>query len=241
MTGASILNAIPVTLVGIPSFLLALVGAWAAWREGFRRSPRFVFWAAWAVMAAAWHWVEILKIAHHDYYLFPWIPILAALAAKGGLFLLDRKRTGWLLALLLLQPLYAGVRIIPTRWADPPPLVPAEFTDPASLGRLRRAAPDGALCVTGPTRYNAVNLYFLRKKGFRFESVQDLVPRWDGTDPLAEMAFRGATYLYLADPEAVREPFVAPYLAEKVLQEGRFEVYRLRSGTGSGRKGGPGP
>ena len=140
----SLRSEIPETLMGYPAAILAVFGAWVVWRHKEFRDGSAPFWAAGALLAAAWHLLEIAQVKSHSYYLLLWLPFLAALAVRGAVELLKRRPL-WLLVLLALQPIHTCLRILPARFLTAHPALPVEFADPQALDRLRKAAPDRPL------------------------------------------------------------------------------------------------
>jgi hypothetical protein len=160
----------------------------------------------------------------HDYYLFPFYPLLFTLVGYGSIQLLKINfafTKPLVYALVLAAPLICLVRMH-GRWdPDSPGFNPDLLTHKVEL---REAVPDESLCVVAGDPTPRVFLYYLHKKGW--------VLGWDGTGPenFSELVEQGARYLYSDSRETEQHPEVAPCLDEQVAEFGSIRVFRLRPG-----------
>jgi hypothetical protein len=163
--------------------------------------------------------------------MLPLLPVLLLLASWGAAGLLRTRRARpWLLALLLVQPVWAFVRVGINRWVKGGPDVAPELFAPATRARLEAATPAGARCLVGPDDSGCIDFYFLHRKGFGFEQPDQLLkPTPSGRPYVAECVARGARYLYTNDSTTLSAPGLRPYLAREVTRVGAFQVWELQA------------
>ena len=158
----------------------------------------------------------------HDYYLFPFYPILFIIVGYGAfnLFKLKNPITKYLtIALLILLPLLAYLRI-QYRW------------DGDSIGlnkdlltyknELQLAAPNQALCIAGNDDSHFILLYYINKKGWGFD--KDNL----NAENMKAMICKGASYLYSDSRQIDTNKNIMPLLDKLVLEKGSVKVYSLK-------------
>lgn len=224
----------PELLLGYGALGLLLAGLWRLARTArIRHHPWFGPGLAWGVGLAAYYLIELRQMAGHTYYMLPLLPVLLLLAAWGaaGLRWAPRARP-LLLALLLVQPVWAFARVGWGRWLHGAPDVAPELFDPASRAALEATTPANALCVVGLDESGCKNLYFLHKKGFGFERAGQLLEAAPSGRPyLADCIAHGARYLYANDAASasLADPRLQPYLGREIQRVGGFSVWELRA------------
>ncbi len=106
----------------------------------------------------------------HDYYLFPFLPLIFLIVAFGAYqLLLTQKKFYTLLSLLCLclLPLTAFLRIN-TRWdTKDPGFDPAFFKHKKEL---RHLTPANAYCIAGNDPSHYILLYYIDRKGWAFDN-----------------------------------------------------------------------
>ena len=216
-------------LLGYGTAVLVGLGAWQVWQRSVSKHPWFWPVATWAVAVVAYYLIELTQMRDHVYYMLPLLPLLLLLAAAGSEWLRQRVRWHWLLLLLLIvQPVWAGLRIIPY-WVEGPRDVPQEVYYPATRNVLEQAVPNDALCIVGPDISGCKQFYFLHKRGFGLNSPEQLdCPMPDGKTYVANCVARGARYLYLSDSTLLTHPRLAPYLGRRVARVGGIYVLELK-------------
>ena len=217
----NLVSDIPELILGYPSALLFCLGLAALLKAGSRLGPWRWPISTWALAIGTYYLIELGQMKDHSYYLMPLLPLLLVVCVLGGLELWRRGMAGWLLALVLILPLSTSLRILP-RWMGTDRGLPLEFQDPAALARLSAASDSRSLALVGPDESGCIYLYYLRKKGFGFNTKEDLA------SGIATAVSQGASVLYCDDPEALKLQPVQPYLKSLRLQEGRFQVWDLR-------------
>jgi Dolichyl-phosphate-mannose-protein mannosyltransferase len=226
--GHNLTSELPELLLNYATFIFFVVGMVGWFRRRQWQSRWFWPFAAWAAGVLAYYLVELGQMSAHSYYLLPFIPLLLVFAVEGALFL-KQGRWRWLfLALLVLQPVVAFFRIIPPRFWNANKAVALELYNGDSRQKLEVAVPNGDLCLVGPDPSGCIDFYFLHKKGFGFNRLEDLTASVDGVSGIQDDIRRGARFLYTDDTQVADSPLIKPYLKSKITQVGNFRVFELR-------------
>jgi 4-amino-4-deoxy-L-arabinose transferase-like glycosyltransferase len=182
----------------------------------------FPVFIVWSIAILAYFFFEINMIEKvHDYYLFPFYPILFILVAYGAyqLYLQGRISRYIVLLLLLLMPVTAFLRM-KDRWNPSSPGFNADLLQYKTS--LRDAVPPNALCIVGNDISHFIFLYYVDKKGWVFDS-NNFTP-----SQLQHWISQGAEYLYCDSREIDEKKEMQLYLGEKVMEKGSIRVYRLK-------------
>jgi 4-amino-4-deoxy-L-arabinose transferase-like glycosyltransferase len=161
--------------------------------------------------------VNMIGLAH-DYYLFPFIPLLFLVVSAGLKKLLSHSNP-WLkyvgYAALLVLPLTAYLRT-EGRWSEGnASLLVKHKTE------LRNIVDDDALVVVGNDPSNFIFLYHIGKKGWTFEQ------NWILSGDLQQYMEKGAKYLYCNTEFAENEPSLRTLLGEPIFDKDGIKVYPL--------------
>ncbi len=215
----NLISTLPELLLNYGSVPFFVAGFYFLVRNKAYRHPYFKLLLGLSAVVLAYFLFEINMIGiMHDYYLFPFLPLLFILVAYGAVQLLNSQQKTLMYttyALLLLLPLTAYLRGL-TRW------------DKDSVGfnkdlltykeELRKAVPKDALCITGNDESHFINFYFIDQKGWAFEND-------NLSNALLEQYVRkGAQYLYTDS----KQEMAAEHLDTLVLTCGTVSVYRLK-------------
>lgn len=218
----NLISTLPEMLLNYASVPFFMAGIYFMVARKTYRDLRFHTLAILGMLAIAYFIYEINMIANvHDYYLFPFVPVLFILVSYGVLHILKGgemlKRA--VLILLLLMPFTAWLR---TRnsWNPEKPGFNKDWL--AYKKELRAAAPDPALCVVGNDVSYQIFFYHISKKGWAF--AED---RLDAAQ-LKAMINEGAQYLYSDTRRIDEDPAIQPLLDSLVLERGSVKVFRLR-------------
>lgn len=163
--------------------------------------------------------VNMIGLAH-DYYFFPFLPILF-LVITAGVQRVLLNHQAWLryvgLIGLIILPLTAYLRTA-NRWSpmgNEGPLL-------AHKDELRGLIPDDALVVVGNDPSSFIYLYHLGKKGWAFEQ------NWITAEQLNDQINRGAEYL-VSNTEFVKEDTsISQFLEEPIFDKDGITVYPLK-------------
>ncbi|MBI1287541.1 MAG: hypothetical protein GC178_08165 [Flavobacteriales bacterium] len=163
--------------------------------------------------------VNMIGMAH-DYYLFPFLPIIFLLVTAGAKRVI-LSRQMWLryvgLIALLILPLTAYLRAI-GRWTP----MGNEKAILEHKEELRNLIPDDALVVVGNDPSTHIFLYHIHKKGWTFE--QD----WLTTEELKDHIEHGAKYLYSNTDHVRKSEGISQFLEEPIFDKDGITVYPLK-------------
>ncbi len=204
-----------------PFFLIALFYVFRK-RIAFNRSYRgFLLLSILLILYFFFELNMIEKI--HDYYLFPFLPLLFILVAYGikmGVYSNKSFIRSFSFFLLLMIPFLAFIRIH-GRW------------DKNRLGlnpdlynyktELREIVPDNKLVIAGNDESSYIFFYYIHKKGWSF-AHDDL-----NEEELKKMIDEGAVYLYSSSRNVDENPEIEKYLNKQVGQYGSIKVFSLKN------------
>jgi len=158
----------------------------------------------------------------HDYYLFPFLPLLFLMVGYGGFQIWktnSKMAKYFVLIALLIAPITAHLRIA-NRWNSEDVGFNKDFL--IHKENLQSAVPDDALCIIGNDISGHILFYYTNKKGWRFQK-----------DKLNEGMIQyfikeGAEYLY-SDSRNVDENLkIQPFLETKIMEQGSVSIFKLQ-------------
>ena len=168
--------------------------------------------------------VNMIGLAH-DYYLFPFIPLLFLIVSAGAKRIIENEKQ-WIRVIgaiaLIILPFTAYLRAI-DRWIP----MGGEEALHEHKEELRNLIPDTALVVVGNDASRHIVLYHINKKGWTFE--QD----WLLATDLKEYIQNGARYLYSNTDHVEKSPNIRQYLDEPIFDKSGIKVYPLKKSTDS--------
>jgi hypothetical protein len=216
------ISTLPELLINYGSVLFFLSGFYFLYIHKGYKDRRFIVFFVWSMAISAYYFFEINLIGSvHDYYLFPFYPLLFILVGYGAYSLLNthiRFFKYLTFTLLLLLPLTAHLRMI-NRWNPEKPGFNKDLL--IYKNDLRSAVPKEALCIAGNDDSHAIFFYYIDKKGWAFHN--NLTKQ-----QMSEMVEKGAKYLY-SDSRTVNEnKDLLPFLDTLIIERGSIKVYRLR-------------
>ena len=185
------------------------------------KHPHFNILLFWSGMTLLYFLFELNMIGKvHDYYLFPFYPILFIIVAFGA-YQLSRLQRGKVIVLFLLfsLPIFAFVRI-QGRWDTNNPRFNKDLL--INKTELQALSDKSDLIVAGNDRSDAIWFYHLDRKGWGFSEAYPLQAK-----RLKVMISKGAKYLYTDSKSIIESPAFQPYLQHKVGQYGGIHVYKL--------------
>jgi hypothetical protein len=216
---------LPDLLLNYGSVLFFLCGFYFIRKNKAFKNRLFPLFAALGVVLIFYVLFELNMIGKsHDYYFFPFLPLLFILVAYGAynLFILKSMAIRYfVIILLLVLPLLAYLRMA-IRW------------DPSSPGfnkdllvyknELREAVPKNALCIAGNDISHYIFFYYIDKKGWGFDD-NNL-----SGEKLAKMIEEGARYLYSDSRQTDDNQQITPFLDKLIMEKGSVRVYSLKQG-----------
>jgi hypothetical protein len=174
------------------------------------------------LLALLYYFFEANAIAKiHDYYLFPFFPLLFILVAFGAyyLFNLEKKFCRYSALLLLAALPFICYARMHTRWNTESPGFNRDLL--MHKKELREAVPKQSLVVAGNDDSHYIFFYYIDKKGWGFGN-NNLTP-----EDLRMMIGKGAEYLYTDSEEIIRNPGIQKLIDHHVLEAGSVNVYKL--------------
>ncbi len=219
----NLISTLPELLLNYGSLLFFLSGFYFLFRNKAYKDSRFPLILGLSLMVLFYFFFEINAIAKiHDYYLFPFYPLLFMLVAYGAyhLFIAQKPFLRYLTAgLLFLLPLACHLRM-QSRWDTVDPGFNKDLL--IYKTELRKAVPDDALVVAGNDQSHYIFFYYIDKKGWAFD--HDRL----SAQQLQSMIEKGATYLYSDSRTIDNDSNVAALIDDTVIKKGSVRVYRLK-------------
>lgn len=215
---------LPELLLNFGAVPLFLAGFYYLLKRNKFRDDRFLLLFSLGIVVLMYYLFEANVIGKiHDYYLFPFLPLLFVMVAYGAYHLLHSQQR--LLKLfgmlcLLILPLTCYLRM-QSRWNTDSPGFNSDLLHHKTA--LREAVPKDALVVAGNDHSHFIFLYYIDKKGWIFQD-DDL----DAAN-LKIMIEGGAEYLY-SDSRAIdTSTAILNYIEKPVLTKGSISVFRLKN------------
>ncbi len=218
------ISVLPELLINYAAVPFFIIGIFVIFKKELWKSDSFLIYAVWGVAILAYFLFEINMIAKiHDYYLFPFYPLIVILIVTGAKFLLDKKMLimrYFVLFALILLPITAHLRMN-VRWNEDDPGFNKDLL--VYKTQLRKAVPDNSLCVVGNDVSHHIFLYYIHKKGWVFE--EDNLT----ADALEDMISRGAIFLYTDSEIILQDKKIQQLLSHKIAQYGTISVWKLKN------------
>jgi hypothetical protein len=212
----NVISTLPELLLNWASVILFFIGLVFIVFRGGKRNVHFVPLMFAGAGVAAYYVFELNMIQdRHDYYAFPFMPLLFIAVGVGARFLLSKSvlMKSLLVLCVLLAPVLTFLRKGHAWNQDNMELI--AFKD-----ELQSAVPSDALCIIGNDESGFIYFYHLNKKGWSFKDDDLSEAR------INELKEKGAQYLY-SDSEVTNQ-FVERNLGlSQVSEIGSFRVYKL--------------
>ncbi len=224
----NITSDLPDLLLNYASFFIFLFSIFYFFKNKFWKSKWFLPMLIWTLSLIAYHIIELAQMNVHSYYMMPYLPVLFLMVAYGIKNISLKKNANiFLFSILILSPVLSGLRIIPSRFTKSNPGIPTELYNATSRNEMISAAPSNALCIVGPDVSGCIYFYHLEKKGFGFNSINDLDENIGEETRLENFIHRGAKYLYTNDSTANSNKGILSHftLVKKVES---FYIYKLK-------------
>ena len=219
----NLVSTLPESLLNYGSVLFFVAGFYFMFRNKAYKSLYFIVCLSLSLGVLAYFLFEINMISTvHDYYLFPFYPLLFMLVAYGAYYLLQvHTRFFRYLAVfaLVTLPVWAHLRMA-SRWNEANPGFNKDWL--VYKTELRNAVPKDALCIAGNDASHFILLYYIDKKGWCFD---------DSHPDMARMIQEGAKYLYLDTTTTPPGAEILAYTDRLVLEKGSMQVYQLKTYT----------
>ena len=219
---SNLISTLPELLINYGAVLFFVAGFWFIVNNKVFKQNTFLLFVLWGLSIIAYFFFELNMIADvHDYYLFPFLPLIFIIVAYGALQLSLSARIyvrNLVILLLLILPLTAYLRTA-SRWDTHAPMVNIDLYQ--NKDELRKLVNDTDFCVVGNDLSHFIFLYYIDKKGWVFDS-NNLSPA-----QLKEWTGKGAKYLFVDCP-LDSLPGIKDQLGDKIFDKNSLRVYRLR-------------
>ncbi|MEI2673177.1 MAG: hypothetical protein V9F05_03950 [Chitinophagaceae bacterium] len=214
----------PDLLLNYGSVLFFMAGFYFLVKRKSYRDFRFIPILWLGIMVIAYYLFEIIPIGKiHDYYLFPFYPLLFILVAYGAYHILygsNKKLRIVSYVLLIVLPLTCFLRA-DTRWNKNNPGFNRDLL--TFKTELRNAVPKNAVVVAGNDISKVIFLYYIDKKGYPF--LNNLLT----TNDLQGFVSAGAEYLYSDSPDIIEQQQLSPFIDLLIVTCGSVKVYKLKN------------
>lgn len=220
----NLISTLPELLLNYGSVLFFVMGFYFIIKNKSFRNPLFPVFIVWSAGILLYFLFEVNMIAKvHDYYLFPFYPILFILVAYGAynmLGLQNRLAKSLVFLLLAILPLTAYLRM-KVRWDLNSPGFNKDLL--VYKDDLRNSVPQKALCIAGNDESHFIFFYYIDKKGWGFDN--------DGltTENIKGMIAKGAQYLYSDSRSIDENKNIKPYLDKLISEKGSIRIYKLKN------------
>jgi len=219
----NLISTLPELLVGYGSLVFFLAGFFFLFRNKAYQNPKFLLLLSLGILAILYYLFEANAIAKtHDYYLFPFYPLLYILIGYGAfnLYTSGKKFNRYLTyALILVTPITCYLRM-KGRWNPDSPGFNKDLL--IYKTELQNAVPKDALVVSGNDISHFIFFYYIDKKGWGFDN-NNLT-----SEKLRMMIEKGARYLYTDSKKILNNVEIDNYLDKLIIEKGSIKVYRLK-------------
>ncbi|UTW66494.1 glycosyltransferase family 39 protein [bacterium SCSIO 12643] len=220
----NLISTMPELLLNYGSLLFFLAGFYFLWKRRAYKNPKFILVLTLSLAALTYYFYEAVAIEKvHDYYLFPFYPLLFILVGYGAFHLFHSTAKNYryfYIFLLLILPVTCYLRMH-ERWdTESPGFNPDLF---AYKQELRDSVPKDALVVAGNDHSRFIFFYYIDKKGWGYQDDQLTGKQ------LQKMIQEGATYLY-SDSRLIDENVeIKPLIEELILERGSIRIFKLKT------------
>ena len=187
----NLISTLPEFMLNYGSVLFFLCGFYFMYVNKLYKKSLFPVFLVWSIAILLYFLFELNMIAKiHDYYLFPFYPILFILVSYGAynLFSLKVRLIKYLVIFLfLILPLATYLRM-QIRWNPDSPGFNKDLLEYKM--ELRNAVPKDALCIAGNDESHYIFFYYIDKKGWGYQD-DNL-----SAENINKMIKDGARYLY---------------------------------------------
>lgn len=217
------ISTLPELMLGYGSLLFFIAGFFFLFKNKTYRNPKFLLLLSLSILTLLYYLFEANAIGRiHDYYLFPFYPMLFILVAYGAFYLFKSKikfNRYLTYILLVLIPVACYLRM-QGRWNPDSPGFNKDLLTYKT--ELQNAVPKNALVVAGNDISHYIFFYYIDKKGWGYHNDNLTAERLEG------MIEKGAEYLYTDSKGIVNNEDIVKYLDELILEKGSIKIYRLK-------------
>jgi hypothetical protein len=217
----NLISTLPELLINYGSLPFFIAGLYFCKFENVYKHKFFPMFVALSCALLIYFFFEINMIAKvHDYYLFPFYPVLFMLVAYGAYRFMQKgnRMKNITLFLIAILPITAYARMH-KRWDVESPGFNKDLL--IYKNELRSVVPDNELCIAGSDVSHFIFLYYIDKKGWTFGDDLNAVQ-------MKQLISEGARYFYSDNQNIDGQEDMRPFLGELIFQKGSIKVYRLK-------------
>jgi hypothetical protein len=217
----NLISTLPELLINYAALPFFIAGLYFCRLKNVYKHKFFPMFLALSCALLIYFFFEINMIAKvHDYYLFPFYPVLFMLVAYGAYRFMQKgnRIKNVTLFLIVILPITAYARMH-KRWDMESPGFNKDLL--IYKNDLRSIVPGNELCIAGSDVSHFIFLYYIDKKGWTV--AEDL-----SAVQMKQMISEGARYFYSDNQNVDTREDIIPFLDELVFQKGSFKVYRLK-------------
>lgn len=220
---SNLISTLPELLLNYGSLIFFLAGFYFLFKKKSYKDPRFYLILSLSIVVLLYFLFEVTAIAKsHDYYLYPFFPLLFILVSYGAYNFLISKvifLRYFTIILLILLPLFCYLRLQSRMNPDSP-----GFNKDLLIYKteLQDAVPKDALVVAGNDNSHCIFFYYIDKKGWAFNK-DNLT-----SQELFTMIEKGAKYLYTDSRKIDTNIEILSYVDELILEKGTIKIYSLK-------------
>jgi len=225
----NIISDLPELILNFANTIILLCGCYFFFKKKAYKKRFFIPALCLFIAIIMYHFMEMKQMHYHSYYMMPYYPFLACIVAYGANQLWVNKWGTILILLIILNPLIASIRILPSRWLNDNKAIPMELYNESTRTQLIQAIPNNNLCIVGEDQSKCIDYYFLHKKGFGFTHWQELLKKNRNQIRIERYINQGAEYIYFSDKGLNPEDTpLKHYLGKLIIKVGDIYVYQLK-------------
>lgn len=214
-------STLPELLINYAAIPFFITGAIYLSRKKFYSNPFFIYLATVGICVLAYFIFELQLIAtNHDYYLFPFLPLLFLIIIFGAIRLLQlRPRFEIIVAFLIcILPLTAFLRI-DSRWDSKKPGFNPDVMNYAAA--IKKIVPENASVITANDPSGQIWFYYFDRSGWNYSN--------DEIDQsLLKERMKNENYYFVSDSRKLEQQLDSSgFLGEQVGSFGTIHVYRI--------------
>ncbi|MDR2834821.1 MAG: glycosyltransferase family 39 protein [Bacteroidales bacterium] len=219
----NLMSTLPELLLNYGSVIPFLLAFFYIFKNKVYKNTKFILLISLSIIVLVYYFFEANAIGkNHDYYLFPFYPLLFILVAYGAFNLYNSKNKFlkyFALISLFLLPVFCHLRM-KDRWNLDSPGFNKDLL--IYKNELRNAIQNDALVVAGNDESHFRFLYYIDKKGWGFQD-DNL-----NAENLKIMIDNGAEYLYTDSNKIIENQDINNLIENIVLKKGSIKILKLK-------------
>ncbi len=210
---SSLISILPELFFGYPFLMIFIIALFKIKKESLIKR-KFVLLLI-SLISFAYFIAASNNLAHHDYYLFPFLGLVIFI----GVLQFQQYQKNLIYMMLILMPIWAGIRIIPANWQGK-----NKHELQLEQQEICKIIPKNSLVICGVDETGCYLFYMLHCKGFPYYYKNELFEKKQIDDEIyiEEVKNRGAAYLItnskadLENPQ-IKQKYASPIQVGKSL------------------------